>query len=311
MNANVAKDQRLFAPFLDPIDMVMCRPATTRLEQVNEEAARHGLRFPLVCDPAASLQAHVAAADYAPGSARFGPYVDNILGMNWELPSGTVVRVGERVIKSTTGYDLLRFLLHSGSRFGRARDYVLRLRPSGGKTASVLLRGDDNALERAHGAILLSPWVHWLDVVDLLFTRESGVALEISADCATGEVDLYYDFFTQLGRKSDGAVLAPTESRRQALPALSLKTTVTEAPRMAQDLVRNHGGSARVLCVNGVVHYHPPPELHSLPDTTLRNLAQQCTVNGGHVYGLWAKDAPSGLQETAWAKALETAWNQL
>jgi hypothetical protein len=311
MNATMTREQRLFAPFLDPVDMVMCCPAATSLAQVNDMAARHGLRFPLACDPATSLQDHVTAVDYAPGSARFGPYVDNILGMNWELPSGTVVRVGERVIKSTTGYDLLRFLLHSNGRFGRAHDYVLRLRPAGGKTARVVLRGDNEGIERARDAILHSPWVHWLDVVDLLFTRERGVALEISADCATGEVDLYYNFFTQLGRESDGAVLAPTESRRQALPALSLKTTVTEAPRMARELVRNYGGSARVLCVNGVIHYHPPPELQSLPDTTLQTLAQQCTVKGGHVSGLWAKEPLSAPQEAAWANELETAWNQL
>ncbi len=311
MNAPMTREQGLFAPFLDAVDMVMCCPVETSLEQVNEEAARHGLRFPLVCDPAASLQEHVTAADYAPGSARFGPYVDNILGMNWELPSGTVVRVGERVIKSTTGYDLLRFLLHSGGRFGRAHDYVLRLRPAGGKTARVVLRGDDEVIERARGEILQSPWVHWLDVVDLHITRESGVALEISADCSAGEMDLYYDFFTQLGRKSGGAVLAPTESRRQALPALSLKTTVTEAPRMGRELVRNYGGSARVLCVNGVVHYHPPQGLDSLPDVALCEFAQQCTVKGGHVSGLWAKEPLPAPQEAAWAKELETAWNQL
>lgn len=311
MNAPMTREQRLFAPFLDAVDMVMCCSVETSLEQVNEEATRHGLRFPLVCDPAASLQEHVTAVDYAPGSARFGPYVDNVLGINWELPSGTVVRVGERVIKSTTGYDLLRFLLHSGSRFGRAHDYVLRLRPAGGKTARVVLRGDDEVIERARGEILHSPWVHWLDVVDLLFTRESGVALEISADCSAGEMDLYYDFFTQLSRKSGGAVLAPTESRRQALPALSLKTTVTEAPRMARELVRNHGGSARVLCVNGVIHYHPPPGLDSLPDVALCEFAHQCTVKGGHVSGLWAKEPLSAPQEAAWAKEIETAWNQL
>ena len=311
MSATMNREQRLFAPFLDPVDMVMCCPAETSLAQMNDEAARHGLRFPLVCDPTASLQAHVAASDYAPGSVRFGPYVDNILGMNWELKSGTVVRVGERVIKSTTGYDLLRFLLHSDGHFGRARDYVIRLRPSGGKTARVVLRGDDEAIERARDATLHSPWVHWLDVVDLLFTRESGVALEIAADCSAGELDVFHGFFAQLGRKSGAAIFAQTESRRQALPALSLKTTVTEAPRLARDLVRNHGGSARVLCGNGVVHYHPPPGLDSLPDEALREFAQRCTAEGGHVSGLWAKDAPSAPQEAAWVIELQTAWNQL
>jgi hypothetical protein len=306
-------EQRLFAPFLDPIDMVMCCPSAKSLEQVNEEAARYGLRFPLVCDPAVSLLEHVASVEYASGSARFGPYADNILGMNWELKSGAVVRVGERVIKSTTGYDLLRFLLHSDGRFGRARDYVLRLRPSGGKTVRVVLRGDDEAIERTRGVILHSPWVHWLDAVDLLFTRESGFVLEIMADCSAGELDLFNNFFSELARKS-GAVIAmfpQTELSPQALPVLSLKTTVTEAPRLARNLVRTHGGSARVLCVNGVVHYYPPPELESLPDSARYGLAERCTAEGGHLSGLWAKDTPCGSQETAWAKELQLAWNQL
>jgi hypothetical protein len=102
-----------------------------------------------------------------------------------------------------------------------------------------------------------------------------------------------------------------TELSPQALPVLSLKTTVTEAPRLARNLVGTHGGSARVLCVNGVVHYYPPPELESLPDSARYGLAERCTAEGGHLSGLWAKDAPCGSQETAWAKELQLAWNQL
>jgi len=312
MSAAVTSESRLFARFLDPVDMVMCCQAQTSLAQVNEDAARHGLRFPLVCDPAASLREHVAAVEYAPGSARFGPYVDNVLGMNWELKSGTVVRVGERVIKSTTGYDLLRFLLHSDGRFGRPHDYVLRLRPSGGETARAVLRGDNEVIERVRSAILQSPWVHWLDVADLLFTRDHGVSLEISADCAIGETGVFHDFFTQLGRDYGAELDPPTrETRRQSMPVLSIKTTVTSATRFAQDIVRNHGGSARVLCVNGVVHYHPSRELDSLPDLAMHEFAERCTAEGGHLFGVWAKEMRSAPQEAAWTEVLETEWNQL
>jgi len=51
------------------------------------------------------------------------------MGMNWRLPDGRIVRVGERVVKTTTGYDWFRFLLHTSHRFGHATDYASRLQP--------------------------------------------------------------------------------------------------------------------------------------------------------------------------------------
>lgn len=310
MNATT-EASRLFSRFLDPIDMVMCCPAETSLAQVTEEAARHGLRFPLVCDPAASLREHVTAVDYAPGSARFGPYVDNILGMNWELKSGTVVRVGERVIKSTTGYDLLRFLLHSDGRYGRARDYVLRLRPRCGITVREVFRGEREALERLRSAVLHSPWVHWLDTVNLHISLNGGTALEIEADCANGEPAIFEEYFAQVARASETAAFSRTEPRCNGLPVLSLKTTTATAPTLARQLVRNHGGTACVLCVNGVVHYFPSPGQRSLPPAAVAELSAQCALDGGHIMGPWAGIAAPDDQEATWARELETAWNQL
>ena len=80
------------------------------------------------------------ASGFASASSRFGPYCDNIMGMNWKLRDGHVVRIGERVVKSTTGYDLLRFLLNSDGRFGEPVDFVLRLRPDCGTSGVFTLR---------------------------------------------------------------------------------------------------------------------------------------------------------------------------
>jgi len=311
MSAIAAEPTRMFMAFFDPVDMVLCCSADTTVAEVNDRVAPHGLRFPLVGDPGSSLRAHVAAIDYASGSARFGPYVDNILGMNWELPSGTVVRVGERVIKSTTGYDLQRFLLHSDGRYGHARDYVLRLRPRGGARAESVLHGDEPALRKACELLLRSPWLHWLDAVDLVLAADRGPVLELAADCAPGEEERFADFFRQLAGESGCQIPAPPAPRRWTLPALSLKTTLSEARALGAELVRDFGGTARVLVVSGVVHYLPAAPGPAIPAAALTTLIRRCTAVGGHASGPLAPAPTPSPAEARWASELEAAWNQL
>jgi FAD/FMN-containing dehydrogenase len=311
VTATATEPLRLFSPFFDPVDLVLCCSAEATVAEINARVAPAGLRFPLVGDPAASLRAHVTAVDYASGAARFGPYVDNILGMNWELPSGTLIRVGERVIKSTTGYDLQRFLLHSDGRYGRARDYVLRLRPLGGATAEAVLHGDEAALEKACALILHSPWLHWLDAVDLVIAADRGAGLEITADCAPGEEACFAEFFRQLGHDSGCTVLSPAAPRRRSLPALSLKTTLSEARTLGSELARDFGGTARVLVVNGVVHYFPVAPAQEIPAKALAALAQRCIALGGHLSGPLAPTPMLSPAEARWAEELEAAWKQL
>ena len=112
------QNERLFVPFLDEVDGTLCLPSNAKASDIVSKAQAHRLRFPLLLDEAKTLREQIAATTHAPASCRFGPYCDNILGMNWRLPSGRIARIGERVVKTTTGYDWLRFLLHSGSRYG-------------------------------------------------------------------------------------------------------------------------------------------------------------------------------------------------
>jgi FAD/FMN-containing dehydrogenase len=253
----------------------------------------------------------VGAIDYAPGSARFGPYVDNILGMNWTLKSGTQIRVGERVIKSTTGYDLQRFLLHTDGRYGRARDYVLRLRPLGGTTAQAVLRGDGDAIEKACGLLPHSPWLHWLDSVDLVIAADRERILEITADCAPGEEACFADFFRELGRESGANRVDLSGRYLRALPSLSLKTTLGDARALGCELVRDFGGTARVLVINGVVHYFPANPSQGLPAEALTGLASRCAGAGGHLHGSLAPALVPSAAEARWAAELEAAWKQL
>lgn len=308
MSAIAIEPARLFTSFFDPVEMVLCCSADATAADVNVRGKAAGLRFPLVSAPSASFNAHVAAIEYASGSARFGPYVDNILGMNWELPSGRIVRVGERVIKSTTGYDLHRFLLHTDGRYGRALEYVLRLRPLGGTVAKAVLQGDEAALGRVCDDVLHSPWLHWLDVVDLVFTADEPPMLEIGADCVLGEEIYFAEFFRQLGHDHGCSLLPPSGAQLQSLPALSLKSTLSEARTLGAELVREFGGTARVLVVNGVVHYLPDVSSTKIPGSVLMALTERCAATGGHAYGPLAPPPRPSSMEARWAEELLSAW---
>lgn len=311
MNTTTASPTRLFGPFIDATDMVMGVAADEPLREINHRMAPHRLHFPLVCDPARTLREHLAAIDYAPHSARFGAYVDNVLGMNWRLPSGAVVRIGERVIKSTTGFDLLRFLLHSDGRYGRAEDYVIRLRPLGQETARVHIHGLPDALRQFRRRLLRSPWIHWLDAVDLHLSRSGGPFLQIEASGAAGEAAIFNGFLADLAKQFQlSARPASPTPIDHLLPQLTLKATVTSVEDLVRSLIEQYGGTARVLCVNATAHYFPPPELPAA-ELDLRDLRERCEADGGHLFGLRAPAPAPRVEEAAWAHVLETAWKSL
>jgi hypothetical protein len=310
MNPSVEIEaERLFPLFVDPVDMVGCWRADATLMEINRDVAEHRLRFPFGCDPAATLGMYVKHFEYASQSARFGPLADNILGMNWTLKSGTVIRIGEQVIKSATGYELLRFLLHSDGRYGEAASYVLRLRPDGGENCRAILRGSPEALDRVRSNALKSPWIHWIDSVDYCLSPRKARSLEFSANCLKGEGALFEAFFQQLGdRDCDYESVGPLREVR-ALPSLGLKATCSSAIRLAERIVEKHGGEARVLCVNGVVEYYPvSPSTFSAE--SVRAIVNDAVAEGGHAFGPRAPKLQPSDEERAWSDELEESWNR-
>ncbi|MDB5387768.1 MAG: FAD-binding oxidoreductase, partial [Planctomycetaceae bacterium] len=305
---------RLFEPFFDPIDGVMCGPATMTAADLEPLVATHGFRFPLLLDQHLPLCEQVQASGFASASSRFGPYCDNIMGMNWKLPSGRIVRIGERVVKSTTGYDLLRFLLHSSGRFGEPVDFVLRLRPDCGTRGIFSLTGTDEAVSQAAAALLATCWIHWFDAVDVLFesvsdSKTENCRLRIALNCPAHEWPVYAEFLMSFATTHGLSLNSDSTAslRPDGCPDFALKTTPARALPLAREIVAGHAVTCVVLCYNGVVHGYlkqPATDVQS----QITNIIQRYSPALHEVGGDWQSrhipsQTPTGV-EAEWLKQL-------
>lgn len=284
-------NERLFTPFIDAIDGTACVSACATLADIKAVCAPHRLRFPLILDDKATLREHVEAATHAPASHRFGPYCDNILGMNWRLPSGKVVRIGERVAKTTTGYDWLRFLLHTGSRFGEPLDYVIRLRPDCGFTMVAEFYGE--ALPQVVHQLLHSGWMHWWDSVD--YVCQNGAShVRVVVHTPREEAPIFEGELRRVATstKTHVDVKYDAEAPRDGLPDRVIKTT----PDGVIELTTEGIG----LCYSGVVHGRL--DSHSTAPST-----------GSRSYDIHSRHLPArepSPEETAWLTTLEQALHE-
>jgi FAD/FMN-containing dehydrogenase len=303
------QNERLFVPFLDEVDGTLCLPANATATDVHAQARAHHLRFPLLLEEAKTLREQIAATTHAPASCRFGPYCDNILGMNWRLPSGRIARIGERVVKTTTGYDWLRFLLHSGSRYGEPVDCVLRLRPDCGFTCIARFDGGIQALDSCVLKLLHSGWMHWWDAVDLIIQdRASFVRLMIH--CVPEEASIFAQQLEDVAATTGTRLTLQnnTPPPLDGLPDLVIKTTPDRAIGLASELA--HGARHCVaLCYSGVVHVY----MNESEDLTerIQALVQPHTAAlhslGGDWHSRWLPATPPTITESAWLNTLEQA----
>ena len=251
------RDARCFDHFLDEIDGVVCLSAEATAAEIEALGQPHRLRFPLLLDQNATLLEQVAATTFAPASSLFGPFCDNILGMNWQLPDGRVVRLGERVVKTTTGYDLFRFFLGSGDRYGRPIDYVLRLRPICDVNGVFRLTGSAAAVSTAVPSLLASCWIHWFDSIDYLISDASSDSreLRIVVNAQSHEWSQFESFIHAFGT-TNGLVVAAEHGRPAPLdgcPDVVFKTSPEKLITIAEDVARS-GTRVVAQCGCGVVH---------------------------------------------------------
>ncbi|MBX7211377.1 MAG: hypothetical protein K1X78_23920 [Verrucomicrobiaceae bacterium] len=282
--------ERLFEPFVDAIDGTACVSASATLADIEALCAPHRLRFPLILDAKATLRDHVEAATHAPASHRFGPFCDNILGMNWRLPSGKVVRVGERVAKTTTGYDWLRFLLHTGTRFGEPLDYVIRLRPDCGFTMVAEFRGE--ALSQVVHQLLHSGWMHWWDSVDYI-CRDGTKHVRVVVHTPREEAPIFEAELRRIASSTNTHVEVKhdAEAPRDGLPEATIKTT----PDLVIKLAESFTGIG--LCYCGVIHGNF--------DSTALTASLSYELHSRHIT---ARD-PSP-EESSWLTTLEQALHE-
>lgn len=311
--------ERLFSHFIDPLDAVACVPATSKLEALTKSFAKVGLRLPLMFDPGETILDHVLASNYSPASSRFGGWCDNIIGMNWRLTSGKVVRIGERVVKSTTGYDLQKFLLSSGNRFGQAIDYVVRLRPTAANHRTHCITGNAERLQDLAAEILRSDWTHWFDSIDWIITHqhiESSMprsVLKLVVHLPDNELSIATQYLKMLSSRHN--VLLTNETRPSCpvdrLPDLVFKV----APNHAISLACQISGSFPVRCVAtccvGAVFIHfdndhaanqpvSRSESHSLASDLVDRFAAQAIGDGGDWRSKWCDPQPLCDSEHDW-----------
>lgn len=302
---------RAFAPFLDEIDGTLCVPAESSAADISARFGKHPLRFPLILDLHATLEEQVAASGFAPASSRFGPYCDNIMGMNWQLPAGRIVRIGERVVKSTTGYDWFRFLLPTGRRFGRPLDYVVRLRPDCGTTGIFLMNGPAEMVERSAGLLLRNSWMHWFDAVDVV-ALGARRTLRVTVHCPAAEREIFETYLGAFAAKQGLAfeIQPDTAMPADGCPDVVFKTTPEQVHALAGELARTAGVRCIALCYHGVVHAHLP-ESTERPEL-VRTLVQPHIAGLHALGGDWHSrhlppPAPSN-DEAAWIAILEKAF---
>ncbi len=100
-------------------------------EAVQKAAEAEGLFYPP--DPTSletsTIGGNIACAAVGPRQLRYGGTRDFVLGLEVVLPSGKPMRTGADMQKSVAGYDMTRFLIGSGARFGVVTGAVLRLLP--------------------------------------------------------------------------------------------------------------------------------------------------------------------------------------
>lgn len=301
--------ERLFPHFLDPVDGTACVSASSTPAEIAATCSPVGLRFPLFLDPTASLSEHIHAATHTPASCRFGPYCDNILGMNWRCPNGTLVRVGEQVAKTTTGYDWLRFLLHSGNRFGSPVDYVLRLRPECGQTQAAILEGTPETLEACLREFIHSGWMHWWDSVDFL-TENNRFRLRVLYHTVPEEIPIYTHRISEIasGRQVSVTSAPLAEGTWDGIPDLVLKTTPDRTLSLARRIAKE-GHRCVALWYSGVVHAYfkglRDPASQALALGT--SLAPELESDGGDWHSKHLPAPPPRASEREWIKILQEA----
>lgn len=298
----LSANERLFEPFFDAIDATVLISSTQPLHQIASLTPNARLRFPLQLDQNASLFDHLRASDHAPSSGRFGAFCDNVLGMNWLLTDGRRVRIGERVVKSTTGYDWFRFLLHTDGRFGHPTDYVIRLRPDCGLWLSASFAGTPACLRNLIKLLLTSGWMHWWDSVDLL-ADASTQTCRVTVNCPETEASLFEGELARVATCSGTSLALSHESGPplDGLPDLSVKTTPDRAATLAHQLV---GLGMRTVTMSycGVIHaYTPAPD--AVP-ALLAPLEKELHAEGGHWMSRHHPANTCSPLEEPWLKSL-------
>lgn len=180
-----------------------------------------------------TLGGNVAENAGGPRALKYGVTRDYVLGLEWVLPSGEVLRVGRQTIKGVAGYDLVGLFVGSEGTLGVATEITLQLlpRPRHVQTALVIF---DSVLQAAHAVTavlqggILPRTLELLDDVTLKavdgrgFSFPPGAGAAVLAEVDGNHEDGLFAELTLLGELCEKAgakevLLAQSESQRENL----------------------------------------------------------------------------------------------
>jgi FAD/FMN-containing dehydrogenase len=181
---------------LSAADLVATVEAGISLTNLQRELEERGAWLPIDPPgrPERSIGSIVATGTAGPLRHGFGPVKDHILGGTIVTGDGRVIRAGGRVVKNVAGYDLTKLQVGGFGAFGVVTQLHLRLRARPAARATLLARGERDALTRqarqlmergtsASALELCSPALaaeaEWVLALELNGT-ESGVADEVA-----------------------------------------------------------------------------------------------------------------------------------
>jgi len=98
-------------------------------DELNEKLARYGLFFPPApgSSDVATIGGMVANNSSGMHAVKYGATKDYVLALEVVLPDGRIIRVGRPVIKSASGYDLVRLFIGSEGTLGVVTEITLKL----------------------------------------------------------------------------------------------------------------------------------------------------------------------------------------
>ena len=136
-----------------------------------------------------TLGGNVAENAGGPRALKYGVTKDYVIGLEWVLPSGEVVRVGRRTLKGVAGYDLVGLFVGSEGTLGVATEITLQLLPKPRHVRTALAVFDSvhtaaRALTAVLGAGILPRTLELIDETALLAVQRQGFHFPAGAGAA-------------------------------------------------------------------------------------------------------------------------------
>jgi FAD/FMN-containing dehydrogenase len=177
---------------VDSTNRTMTVQAGVPLQRIQDEAAQHGLFFPLDLGARGSCTIGGNIATNAGGNRviRYGMTRELVLGLEAVLADGTVLSAMNRMLKNNAGYDLKQLFIGSEGTLGVVTRAVLRLReaPRTQQTALVACRSLNDVLQLLRrcdaglGGALSSFEVMWNDYYRLVTTPPAAQSPPLSPE---------------------------------------------------------------------------------------------------------------------------------